>query len=196
MGILINNVGLLMCDLELTPFEEVEACVTTNIFSQLIMTKAILPIFKKRVFKSAIIDLSSIAALAVREKMNLYCSTKVWNNYFSVSERLISESNEDGIDWLCVRPAMVSTNMVNNRYIDIITTSVDALVNRCLRMLGNERLVYGSRKHEFWGWVYETGYSVFNPIAVRYFVMDVVTFGFNKVMGIKNNAHINDIIKK
>lgn len=115
VSILVNNVGIMpiMENLEYTP-QKIKDTIVINCSSQIGMSRILLPKMSKRTLKSAQIDLSSVASLAPVTSGAVYSASKIFNKF--ISDGLASYVNN--VDFLCVKPAAVSTALNNHAKVD------------------------------------------------------------------------------
>ena len=95
-----------------------------------------------RPYKSAIINMSSIAGLVPTPLSAVYSATKAYIRAFS----LALEAETD-LDVLAVEPATVKTNMTSWIPRSYFLIEPDLLVTRVLGTLGYERETIGAKRH-------------------------------------------------
>jgi 17beta-estradiol 17-dehydrogenase / very-long-chain 3-oxoacyl-CoA reductase len=146
VSILVNNVGI---STELKSFIKAGVdinlrCTTVNILSQVLMSRMMIKKARKRVKKSGIIDLASVASLMPLPEVEIYSPTKMFNRRFGVAHWF---KDKDKIDRITVNPGYVSTNLIKNREVDLITCSTDDCARATLRSLGHRVFTFGDKKH-------------------------------------------------
>jgi 17beta-estradiol 17-dehydrogenase / very-long-chain 3-oxoacyl-CoA reductase len=182
IGILVNNVGQLILSMENQDADDVMKMAGLNTIAQFGMTKILIKDLTSRLHKSAIIDISSIAALTRRKEIPLYSASKRFNQILTM---VGAEASDSSLDFLSVRPAWVSTQMTGHRNQDLFTCMPDDTVKGAFRALGRETVVFGSRKHEFLGWLLENGMMFFGYSLTRAFVYDKLLPGWCWVFGVE-----------
>ena len=193
IGILVNNVGQLILNMENQDAEDVMKMAGLNTVSQLGMTKILIKDLRSRLHKSAIIDISSIAALTRRKEIPLYSASKRFNQFLT---EVGAEASDSSLDFLSVRPAWVCTQMTSHRNQDLFTCIPDDTVKGAFRALGRDRVVFGSRKHEFLGWLLENGMMFFGYSLTRGFVYEGLLPTWNRVFGVEQEDFYSRTMKK
>lgn len=114
------------------------------------LTHKLLPKMLERNHKCAVINLSSFAAHYDLPICAAYCAGKHFDDFFSKS--LDYEYKE--VDFLSVRPALVTTPLTRNTS-SLIHVNKNSCVRGSLRSLGHRRATYGHLWHEIQGIVAE-----------------------------------------
>ena len=83
-------------------------------------------------------------------------------------------TNCEDIDWLILRPGMISTPMLANKPIDLVTCTASETVDGVLRCLGKVDMIYGSRKHEIVNYFLELGYLFLGVYITRFIIYDTI----------------------
>jgi short-subunit dehydrogenase len=146
VSILVNNVGLGTKGTAITDttMESSQRMVVVNCVTPVIMAKIFLERVKERKFRSAIVELSSVANIAPLAKKDIYSATKRFNRHFAMS---IQPKVKSLVDYLILKPGFVSTPLTDNREIDALTCDVDGCVNSTLKVLGQRAQTFGHWKH-------------------------------------------------
>lgn len=178
IGIVVNNVGLLNKNFEQASVQKTIDMNIVNTLPQVGVNQIFLEDLQKdRVFKSAIIDVSSLAALEVKNgDFFHYSASKRFNQIFTQGKAM---SNSEGIDWLILRPGMVNTPMLANKSIDLVTCTASECVDGVLRCLGKVDMIYGSRKHEIIHYFLELGYLFLGVYITRLIIYDTIAKVWN-----------------
>ena len=103
---------------------------------------------EKKTYRCAIINLSSIAAQTISAKMNIYGSTKTFNDYLSKGLSL----EYPHLDILSVRPGFVETGMSGRKQDLFKTVSPKVCASGILDNLGYEYECNGCTKHDLSSW--------------------------------------------
>lgn len=135
VSILVNNVGLGTKGVPITKttMESSQRMVVVNCVTPVIMAKIFLERVKQRKFRSAMIELSSIANIAPLAKKEIYSATKRFNRHFAMG---VSPKVKSLVDYMILKPGFVKTPLTDNREIDLLTCDVDGCVNSTLKVLG------------------------------------------------------------
>ena len=146
VSILVNNVGLGTKGVPVTntTMESSQRMVVVNCVTPVLMAKIFLERVKQRKFRSAIIELSSVANIAPLAKKEIYSATKRFNRHFAMA---IAPKVKSLVDYLILKPGFVSTPLTDNRKIDAFTCDVDGCVNGTLKVLGQRPQTFGHWKH-------------------------------------------------
>lgn len=150
ISILVNNVGMVQLKLlfDQEP-KELRDTTVVNCCSQVGMTKLLVPKLMARSRRSAVIDLSSIAAYEPHLVFPSYHATKAFNGY--LSEGL--GTYVPNVDYLTVYPGMVSTPMILDRpagsgsNLLLTVVSVEDSVRGIIDALGNISNTNGAFRH-------------------------------------------------
>jgi 17beta-estradiol 17-dehydrogenase / very-long-chain 3-oxoacyl-CoA reductase len=193
IGILVNNVGQLILDMENDNDDDVMKLAGLNTIAQFGMTKILIKDMRSRLHKSAIIDMSSIAALCRRDQGLLYSASKRFNQFLT---EVGAEASDSSLDFVCVRPAWVSTPMTSNRQQDLFTCLPDDTIKGTFRALGRDTVVFGSRKHEWLGWVLQLGDMFFGYKLTRGFMYKGLLPTWNWVFGVEVEDYYSRTMKK
>ena len=139
VSVLVNNVGVLFSKdaLQLSA-KEIRDTIVVNCCSQVGMDKLLIPKMQKRSTRCAVIDLSSMATMTPLYLHGVYGATKCINEY--ICQGL--SSYVKNVDFLCVNPGFVSTNMTLNReagkgFASTATVSVNDCVDGIFNSLGS-----------------------------------------------------------
>ena len=150
VSVLVNNVGVLYSKdpLQLSA-KEIRDTIVVNCCSQVGMDKLLIPKMQKRPFRSAVIDLSSIVSMTPMYLHGVYGATKCINEY--ICQGLSSYIKN--VDFLCVNPGLVSTNMTQNRPADkgngpSRSVSVNECVDGIFNSLGSIPKTNGAFFHQ------------------------------------------------
>jgi len=147
VGVLINNVGTaneIPRKLEEFTDEEVEDMLQCNIFSQVYMTRAVVPYMRKN-GKGCIISISSGSGNHVGPFLAVYSATKAFMTQFSRS--LSVESWDTGIDYLVVTPFYIVSNLFKRKSGTIIAPMPSVLVKGTLQNVGKK---WVWQTHGYW----------------------------------------------
>lgn len=160
IGILVNNVGYFGSSpknfIKVTE-EDIWSFVNVNVASVVAMTHLILPQMMARK-RGAIINISSMAALAPVPRMATYAATKTFVSSFS--QALQFECRGSGVTVQTVEPGFVSTNMTSYSS-DMRTPSLSApnaatYVSSALMSLGYTKTTAGTLFHSFQKFIIES----------------------------------------
>ena len=185
IGIVVNNVGQLNLDFQKTSVKDSINMNIVNTIPQIAFTLDMLSSFHKgRVHKSAIIDIGSIASLVPRSEIYHYSATKRFVQSYTLGKAM-SNTNPDEIDWILVRPAWVSTQMINKRNLDLLTCTPEETVDGTCRCLGKVMMIYGSRKHEFLGYALEVGTMFVGYAISKFIIYGVILEAWNFIFGVQ-----------
>ena len=143
ISVLINNAGIHCFEFFVaTPQNTIESVINLNIRALTKLTHVLLPKLTSRSYKSAIINMSSIAGLVPTPLSAVYSASKAYIRAFSLA--LAAESN---LDVLAVEPATVKTAMTSWVPRSYFLIKPDLLVKRALGMLGYEHETIGAKRH-------------------------------------------------
>lgn len=146
MSILVNNVGVLS---EIGPFhrtkiEEIYSECTINMVPAAMMTRLLLPKMISRPKHSGIIFLSSYSTMMRLKYSVSYCATKLFNDFLS---RALSQEHRDKIDFLSLKPGLVTTEMARNTK-SFLHVNKNQCAIGALKSLGKYVVYAGSWWHE------------------------------------------------
>lgn len=181
VSILVNNVGLGTMGVPITEttMESSQRMVVVNCISPVLMAKIFLERVKQRKFRSAIIELSSVANIAPLAKKEIYSATKRFNRHFAMS---VAPKVKSLVDYLILKPGFVSTPLTENREIDAFTCDVNGCVNSTLKVLGQRDQTFGHWKHIIKGHVFGAIAWIF-PMekmgAVQGFIFGLIKYKVN-----------------
>jgi len=159
VSILVNNVGVDVFE-EYHNIDEqhIKDLITINCLPMAILSKRLIPFMQIRKNRSAIINVASMAGYFVSPYYNVYGGSKAFNDFFS---RALAEEYPQ-LDIISLRPSEVSTQMTFRRPTDFFTISADECVEGCLKDVGNERVTFGSWRHNLQAILYKViPYSVY-----------------------------------
>jgi len=178
ISILINNVGV--ADLNVyhqTPEDVLENLLAVNIFPQQILTRKLINKLLERnknniKYKSAIINISSMAGVKPVPFDTIYSATKAMSDYHS---RCLSIEYKNKIDVLSLRPFWVSTPMAFNKAPGFDTILPEECAEGCLKDLGKKSYTWGHYKHEVQGilyncipdWVILHAMKIIGPLMIK-----------------------------
>lgn len=150
VSILVNNIGYVgafqLTDMQRDLQDNLDL-VTINCIPVTVLTKLFTEKFLSRgdsKTKSAIITISSIAGEAPTHKES-YAASKVFCNYLSRGYSYVF--GKEKIDFLCVKPGFVSTQMTGFKSLTRDTCTVGECVEGSLKVLGQKTETFGSKKH-------------------------------------------------
>jgi 17beta-estradiol 17-dehydrogenase / very-long-chain 3-oxoacyl-CoA reductase len=150
ISILVNNAGYFAPgDYANQSMSDIRNMVLVNSLAPSIILRLVLPKMVSR-NKSAVITVNSFAAMFVRPYESIYAASKVFNDYIS---RACSYEYPN-VDFLSIKPGLISTRMIGNRPLDYQTISPEEFVSSTLRRLGRENHSSGHYKHRFVAWYY------------------------------------------
>lgn len=112
ISILVNNVGVIKnqrISYYETTADQIVDTININMISQAVLSSIFTPKMLERESKSAIIDISSMASKFLVPNMNIYASSKHFNEYLTTS--LESFYSRDKIKFLAVCPGPVDTQI-------------------------------------------------------------------------------------
>ncbi len=168
VSILVNNVSEIHRG-EFTTLApaRVAGMINVNSGSMAVLTSAMREQLSNRKNRSAVVVISSQASYYPRSYMALYDATKSFDDFLTLSISREKETSRN-IDYLLVRPARVSTDMIYNKMaIDTITPHDQAEV--AIKQLGKRTEAIGHWKHHLFRWV------------VRLFPHEVYLRGFERL---------------
>ena len=159
-----------------------------NILTQTHFYHHFIPKLKARKQRSFMIDMSSVASFLDAGLFPLYGATKAYNQFLSLAE---SETNNLNVDFLCVKPWTVQTNLYqkNSGTFDYIMrlqkqiSTVEECVVGSLKNLGNHNECYGSTRHEIICMIFELGNSLLPVSKIFRFVIGFKFFKKNFQVG-------------
>jgi len=145
ISILINNAGqgLLKSYSDITS-KEIRDLVALNCLSHALISQAFLPKLSQRKQRSAVINVSSLAAVAPLPKVQLYAASKAFHDY--LSQGLSYEY--PNVDIMSLRPGTVSTALSKYRKLDSETVAPEDCAKAALKDLGTTKMSFGHRKHK------------------------------------------------
>jgi 17beta-estradiol 17-dehydrogenase / very-long-chain 3-oxoacyl-CoA reductase len=145
VSILVNNVGTgeVSSFLDL-PIDSVYNTLVVNTLPQTLLTRMFVEKFLKREKRSAIINLSSVAAVGFIPNFALYSSTKVFNLYLS---RGLEGEMRNKVDFLCVKPFGVDSNLSKMKK-SLFVISAQECSEGSLDCLGYESEISGNWNHD------------------------------------------------
>lgn len=150
ISMLVNNAGFFAPGDYLShSIYEIRNTVLVNSLAPSIISRLLLPKMVLR-NKSAVITVNSFAAMYVRPYECVYSASKVFNDFIS---RACSYEYPN-VDFLSVKPGLISTRMINNRPVDYQTVSAQQFVLSTLKSLGRETHTSGHYKHRMTAWYY------------------------------------------
>jgi len=153
ISILVNNAGVgITKRYEVIPIEKIREIVTVNCLSHALITRILLPKLAARTQKSAIINISSFASYAPLPGMQLYAASKAFHDFLS---RGMSYEYPE-IDILSLRPAGISTSMINYKKPNAEIILPEEFVRAGLDALGHTDQTPGHFKHRRLLWFFET----------------------------------------
>jgi 17beta-estradiol 17-dehydrogenase / very-long-chain 3-oxoacyl-CoA reductase len=193
IGILVNNVGQLILNMENQDDDDVMKMTGLNTIAQFGMTKILIKDLRSRLHKSAIIDMSSIAALCRRKEGLLYSASKRFGQFLT---EVSAKASDSSLDFVCVRPAWVCTPMTSHRNQDLFTCFPDDTIKGTFRALGRDTVVFGSRKHELLGWALQLGDTFFGYTLTRGFMYKGLLPTWNWVFGVEQEDYYSRNMQK
>ena len=146
VSMLINNVGTANAKKfsECTE-EDLLKLVKINCLTQTLLTNFFAQIFRKRKWKSVILSVSSIAAIAPLANMSMYGASKLFNLHFSES----IGNFDHQIDYYSFLPGLVATQLTRYNK-SFFSCSIDESGDYAVRHIGSYRYKFsGFWKHEF-----------------------------------------------
>ena len=156
ISMLVNNAGILHIEKFLNMNnQQIRQIFGVNLFAPLMMIKMVaLPKMLNRSKRSAIINMSSIAAFFPSLNFSTYGPTKFFLDTLSRSlSKELKLTSDNKIDLLALRPSLVKTNMTN--YYDNKNISISPIecVRGCLNEVGYEEKSFGFWKHAISSWI-------------------------------------------
>ncbi|GAM26156.1 hypothetical protein SAMD00019534_093310 [Acytostelium subglobosum LB1] len=148
VGMLVNNVGISYdypMYLEELPQDRIEALINLNIRSLTILTQLVLKGMLERK-RGAIINISSISAMAPMPLLAVYAGTKAYVERFSTS--LYNEYISKGIFVQCVAPGIVVSNMSKVRKPSMMIPLPNAFARSALNTVGYDKVTAGYWSHQ------------------------------------------------
>jgi len=176
VSVLVNNVGIGRLSLGEDTAEGVLEMAVVNMLPQTMLTKMWIDDFKKRTSRSAVIDIASVASWEEYIGTTLYGPTKRFNRALSqcLNEKYGSEY---GIDFLCVKPGYVLTNIGDGRTTvkELFKNKPDGkmcfTVKECavevINSLGNMTEVFGCHRNwtSFGGVIWASPYTEIKQVG-------------------------------
>lgn len=178
ISILVNNVGYFAPStfspyidyFAKLPFDEIRREMKINMLPIAILTRLFLDPMKTREHRSGIINVGSGAAMTCYAGTAHYSATKKFIDFFSQS---VGYECSDRVDFLLVRPYVVSTTMTHNVQA-FYTTTVDKCAKAIVDSLGTKDYCYGPFIHNLQG----VGSEFFHQEFVsRAFTSLIIHFG-------------------
>ena len=162
VSILVNNVGTGESKSFLDiPLEVAFNTVVINTLPQVLLTRMFIDNFHKREKRSAIINLSSVAAIKPIANFALYSATKIFNHYLS---RGLEAEMRSKIDFLSVKPFGVESNLSKMKR-SFMIISADACSEGSLNCLGQDSETTGHWNHDIQSYLYS-----FIPFSLMSFI--------------------------
>lgn len=125
VSILVNNVGCAKyAALDKHTIWDSMRQVNVNVNSQTYMSMFLLPKLLARESRSAMINVSSVAAYYPGGMVPVYCATKSYNWTLSESMR---DAYSDKMDFLTVTPSNTATQMNSGRYMFSVSAEAHAI---------------------------------------------------------------------
>jgi 17beta-estradiol 17-dehydrogenase / very-long-chain 3-oxoacyl-CoA reductase len=153
-SILVNNVGTGEVNSFLDiPIDSVFNTLVINTLPQTLLTRMFSEKFLKREKRSAIINLSSVAAVGFIPNFALYSSTKVFNLYLSKG---LEGEMRNKVDFLCIKPFGVESNLSKMKK-GLLVISPEQCSEGSLDCLGQDTEITGH-------WNHDIQYFLFNLI--------------------------------
>lgn len=147
IGILVNNVGTANeIPKRLTEFsvKDTTEIMNTNIFSQVLMTKTVLPFMRLRK-NGAIVSISSGSGNHCGPFLSLYSATKAFMTQFSRSLHI--ENWGSGVDFIVVTPFYIVSNLYKRKTGNLISPMPRILTEGTFAHLGKKYIWQG---HGYW----------------------------------------------
>lgn len=170
IGVLINNVGtaneapkwLLEFD-----DEEIAAMINTNCFSVVDMSRAVLPFMKERKTGS-IVSISSGSGNYPGPLIQIYSATKAFMTQFTRSMKV--ECWDTGVDFYCVTPFYVVSNLYKRKKGTIVAPMPIKLVEGTLSQICKKYVIQG---HGYWmhGFIGNFMYIYYRAVVRQYETM-------------------------
>jgi short-subunit dehydrogenase len=131
--ILVNNAGVgIYAPASKTCLNEARAMFEVNLFAPLAMAQLAAPYLRRR--QGAIVNIDSIGGLVTLPWSTMYCSSK--HAFYSLSQGLRRELQNDGINVITVIPGIVNTRFREN----VLSGVVPEKVGRIRRVISPDRL--------------------------------------------------------
>jgi len=172
ISIVINNVGSRVGSMENTAKKDVINASILNTFPNAMLIRKFMRRLEKRNNRSAIVSLSSANTVAPLSGRALYGACKRFSLMLSNN---CYDSEADKVDFLCLKPAYVSTPLNEFRKIDMFTTDLDTCAESSLKALGNIDQTYGAPKHVILGFAIE-GIIWIIPDMVAKWIKDFIAY--------------------
>lgn len=141
IGVLVNNVGIALAKpgkLEHCDQKELDKMVQVNCTFPMQFTRILIKKLRDRKHKTAIINLSSVAASLKVPNNSLYSATKAFNWAFSRS--LGEEYGPFNIDVTCVQPGLVESQMTGMKPGPLVCSAYECS-EYALRRMGQEVVI-------------------------------------------------------
>ena len=152
VSVLVNNAGVAFDGLfSSQPIPELVKLLEVNVWPIVIFSRFALERMRSRKMRSAIINVSSVCALCPYAGFSLYCATKKFDDFLSIT--LANEAEIDPelkIDVLSLRPSYVQTALLSGLKVppeQSSIASVESCVKGALDMLGRGKYTAGAFKH-------------------------------------------------
>jgi 17beta-estradiol 17-dehydrogenase / very-long-chain 3-oxoacyl-CoA reductase len=151
VSILVNNVGTgeVSSFLDL-PLDTVYNTLVVNTLPQTVLTRMFAEKLLKREKRSAIINLSSVAAVGFIPNFALYSSTKVFNLYLSKG---LEGEMRSKVDFLCVKPFGVESNISRMKK-SLFVISAQECSEGSLDCLGQDTEITGHWNHDIQSFIF------------------------------------------
>ncbi|CAD8083438.1 unnamed protein product [Paramecium primaurelia] len=135
VSVLVNNVGVdVLNKFHLLSDEEIYNTITVNCFPITMLCKRFIPRFLKRnQYKSAIVNVTSLAGKFPTPYFNVYSATKAFGEFLTTT--INAEYPE--LEVFSLSPGEVSTNMTQNRPPSFLTISASDCANGLLKRMGS-----------------------------------------------------------
>lgn len=149
ISILVNNAGFdIMLPFHTTDEKELRDLLTVNIFPYVLLTRKLINNLRSRKPRSAVINVSSAAAIAPLPYFTVYGGTKIFEDHFTKSLQI--EYPE--IDFISLRPNAVSTKANLYKEDPMETITPEQCAEGTLRDLGRYVETEAHIKHEISAW--------------------------------------------
>ena len=146
ISVLVNNVGVdSLHQLQDLQIEAIHKQLSINVFATTMMTKTLIANLRNRPKRSAVINLSSLAAELPMPYMSLYCASKA---YIEMLTKSLAKENRGKVHFMSVRPSEVSTPMTSNKELDLMTITPEQCARAILwELAGRWRGTAGHWNH-------------------------------------------------
>ena len=146
IAILVNNVGVAyILSFQDFEFDMLNELVSVNIFSQLMLSRIIIPKMLKRDKRTAIVNISSALGDVGFPYFSVYCATKAFNT--ALSKNLALELKSDNIDIMGVKCGRVNTSRNQHGGKGILIQNAEEAAISQLAQLGYNSETSGSWQH-------------------------------------------------